>query len=136
MIAERQSQLVQLYERSAIKHTLGTRLSYEQQTAVVVLPYKPDYDNAMGTTHGGVLATLLDTAGWFAAAQHYDTWISTADLHVRLLESPSHTMLRATGELLRQGRRLAVSQMAVYDAQGRLVATGSGSYMVSSRPFG
>lgn len=32
------------------------------------LPYNPDLDHTLGSIHGGVHTTMLDTAGWFTAA--------------------------------------------------------------------
>lgn len=125
-----------LYERSPIKHTLGITLGYDEAgRAVLSMPYRRDYDNAMGNTHGGVIATLLDKAGWFTAAQHYATWIATADLHVQVLASADKVALTAIGQLVRAGRRLAVATSEVRAPDGTLIAIGSGTFAVTSRPF-
>ncbi len=134
--AARCEQLLVLYERSPIKHTLGVTLSYDDEgRAVFDMPYRPSFDNAMGNTHGGILATLLDKAGWFTAAQHYTTWIATADLHVQLVAPADRQALRAVGRLVRAGRRLAVATMEVHTGDGTLVAIGSGTYAVTTRAF-
>jgi uncharacterized protein (TIGR00369 family) len=134
--AQRRQQLLVLYERSPIKHTLGVALSYDESgRAVFDMPYRSSFDNAMGNTHGGILATLLDKAGWFTAAQQYGTWIATADLHVQLLAPADRQPLRAVGQLVRAGRRLAVATMEVRTGDGTLVAIGSGTYAVTTRPF-
>jgi len=85
--------------------------------------------------HGGVFATLLDNAGWATAAPHYDTWIATVELHVRLLEHVQAEDLVAVGRLIKRGRRLAVCDMEVRTAAGRLVAVGSGSFAPTSAPL-
>lgn len=85
--------------------------------------------------HGGAIATLLDNAGWFTAATRYDTWIATTDLHVQLLENVQGQALRARGELIRAGKRLATARMEVRLTDGKLVAIGSGTFAVTSVPL-
>ena len=125
-----------LYDLAPIKHFLGLDLSYsEDNRAVFDLPYRAELTNAMGSVHGGIVSTLLDNAGWFTAAQHYESWIATAELHVQLLGPAAEQPLRSRGELVRAGRRLAVARMEVHSADGTLVAIGSGTFSVTSRPL-
>jgi uncharacterized protein (TIGR00369 family) len=133
-LAHRQQQLVALFERAPIKRTFGMLLHYEGESAVFDLPYNAGLDHAMGGIHGGVFATLLDNAGWFSAAAFYSSWIATVDLHVRLLEPVSGKALVARGRVVRHGKRLAMADMEVRTADGELVATGTGSFAVTSGP--
>jgi uncharacterized protein (TIGR00369 family) len=75
---------------------------------------------------------LLDNAGWFAAAVHYDSWIATVEMQVRLLEPAKREPLRAVGRVLRVGQSLAVAEMEARTLTGRLVASGSGTFTVTS----
>lgn len=100
--------------------------------AVFELPHNPALEHAAHDTHGGILATLLDNAGWFTAAVEYDSWIATVELTVRLHEPARREDLRAVGRLVRAGRFLAVAEMEVRSASGRLVATGAGTFKVTS----
>ena len=111
-------------------------LSFDDaQRAVVDLPYNPDLDHALGAIHGGIFATLLDTAGWFAAAVQYEHWVVTVEFQTRLLEQVQRQALRATGQLVRRGNSVAVGQMEVRThPDGRLVATGSGTFKVTGAP--
>lgn len=118
-----------------MKRTFGMRLSYDGDgTAVFEMPHHPGFTHALGDTHGGVIATLLDNAGWFTAAVHYDTWVNTVEMQVRLLEPAKREDLKATATLIRAGKRLAVTTMEVRGASGRLVATGSATFAVSDIP--
>ncbi len=133
---DRRSQLVVLYERSRIKHALGVSLRYDDDGgAVIAMPYQEAFDNSIGNTHGGIIATLLDKAGWFTAAQYYDTWVATADLHVQLVTHASRQSIHAKGTLVRAGRKLAVATMEAHTSDGTLVAIGSGTYAVTSKTF-
>jgi uncharacterized protein (TIGR00369 family) len=110
------------------------QLHYEADSAVFHLPYNAALDHAMGGVHGGAIATLLDNAGWFSAAAYYSTWIATVDLHVRLLEPVTRQSLVARGRVVRHGKRLAMADMEVRIVDGDLVATGTGTFAVTSRP--
>lgn len=130
-IEERRVELQRFHEGSPIGRHLGMRLSFEGEEAILDLPHDPRLDHALGATHGGVIATLIDNAGWFAAALRYDCWIATVEFSVRLLEPATRSHLRARGRLVRGGERLAVAEMEVRDGEGALVAVGSGTYTVT-----
>jgi uncharacterized protein (TIGR00369 family) len=119
-------------DRAPIGRLFGMRLSYEGEHAVFHMPYNPDLDHALGLTHGGAVATLLDNAGWFTAAPFFDRWIATVELTVRLLEPVGRQALVARGALVRRGKRLTVAEMEVRGEQGQLVATGGGTFTVTS----
>ena len=134
-LAARRRELLALYERSPIKRTLGVTLRYEGPHAMFEMPYDPNFDNAMGGTHGGILATLLDKAGWFTVAPHYGTWVATASLHVQILKPAHQHKLFAIGCVVRTGAHLAVATMEVRNETGALIAIGSGTFAVTSKPF-
>jgi uncharacterized protein (TIGR00369 family) len=116
-----------------IARTFGMVLSFDEQgRATVTLPYNPSLDHGLGGIHGGVYATLLDTAGWFTAAAAHDCrcWLATAELSIHFLKPASQVELRATGRLIQVGKRQDVAEMFVHDGQGRLVAHATGTFMV------
>ena len=61
--------------------------------------------------------------------------VDTSELTVRLLQPAGRETLVGRGSIVRAGRRLCVVRMTVHSESGRLVATGSGSFMVSRRPI-
>jgi len=131
---QRSEELEALFSRAPIKATFGMELSFnEKYEAVFELPHNPSLEHALGDTHGGVVATLLDNAGWFAAAVHYDTWIVTLEMQLRLLEPARKESLQSVGRVLRAGQNFAVAEMEVRTRSGRLVATGSGTFAVTSK---
>jgi uncharacterized protein (TIGR00369 family) len=139
MTSERQEkraqELIAFFESSAIKRTFGLSLAFDAELrARLELPYNPNLDSALTDTHGGIIGTLIDSAGWFAAAVRGDRPVVTVEYHVRLLEPPRRAHLRAAGWLIREGRRLSVAEMRVTAADGRLIAIGSGTFAIASRP--
>lgn len=132
-IQQRRSQLEALFnERAPIARLFGMRLAYEGEAAVFHMPYNPDLDHALGQTHGGAVATLLDNAGWFTAAPYFDRWIATVELSVRLHEPVARQELTARGRIVRRGKRIVSAEMEVRGEQAQLIATGSGTFTVTS----
>ena len=105
--------------------------------AVLVLPVRPDFvgDVRRPALHGGVLSTLIDTAGGLAAwsALSDDESVSTVDLRVDYLEPAGlGAPLRAEAELVRKGNRVCHVRVAILQ-EGVLVAEGRGVYNIHQR---
>ena len=133
----RQATLEALFATAPIKAIYGMSASFpEPGRARFDLPYNPDFDHALHQVHGGVMATLLDNAGWFSVAAYYETWVNTAEFQVRLLRPAVREHLYSLGRVVRAGNRLAVAEMEVRGEDGTLVATGSGTFVVSDIPYG
>lgn len=134
MRAERERELLVLFnERAPIARLFGMRLSYTAQgEAVIDLPYNPELDHALGSVHGGVYATLLDSAGWFAAAAGHElnSWMATSEMSIHFLRSATRTALRAQGRVLRAGKRQDIVEVTLYDEQGILVGHAIGTFIV------
>jgi uncharacterized protein (TIGR00369 family) len=135
-LEERIEKLLSIYADTPVSKTLGMKLGYDDESrSVVEIPYQPELRHALGDTHGGVIGTMLDTAGWFAAATQYDTWVVTADLQMRLLTPARRQDLAAAGTVVQAGQRLCVCTMEVRTKANRLVAIGSGSFAPTARRY-
>ncbi|HEV8253833.1 MAG TPA: PaaI family thioesterase [Vicinamibacteria bacterium] len=104
---------------------------------VLVLPVRPELigDPRRPALHGGVLSSLIDTAGGVAAwsALGPEESVSTVDLRVDFLEPAGlGGPLRAEAELIRKGNRVCHVKVAVTQ-DGRLVAEGRGVYNIHRR---
>lgn len=76
--------------------------------------------------HGGTLATLVDTAGWYAVmAAAPATWVAV-DLRSDFLRMADLSPLRVTARCLRAGRTLAVCDVTVapWDDPSRTTSVG------------
>ena len=104
---------------------------------VLVLAVRPEFvgDFRRPALHGGVLSSLIDTAGgvaaWSALGAHVS--ISTVDMRVDYLE-PARLggPLRADAQLVRKGNRVCHVRIAVTQ-DGRLVAEGRAVYSIHQR---
>jgi uncharacterized protein (TIGR00369 family) len=131
---ERIQQLLHMFNEAVpIARTFGMRLSYNDQgQAVVDLPHNPGLDHALGGVHGGVYATMLDTAGWFTAAAAHDEscWLATSEMSIHWLLPVERASLRAVGRLIKRGKRQDVAEMCLYDGDGRLVGHATGTFIL------
>src|SRR5207245_6316460 len=103
-------------------------------SCVLVLPVRPDFvgDFRRPALHGGVLSSLIDTAGGVAAwsALGPGESVSTVDLRVDVLEPAGlDGPLRAEAQLVRKGNRVCHVRIAVTQ-DGLLVAEGRGVYNI------
>ncbi|AGL19563.1 PaaI family thioesterase [Actinoplanes sp. N902-109] len=94
--------------------------------------------NPLGTVHGGVLATLLDTAtgcsvhSTLAAGVGY----TSIDLNVKFLRpvTVASGLLTTTGAVLQRGRRTALAEARMTDDSGRLLAHATSSCLLFDLP--
>jgi uncharacterized protein (TIGR00369 family) len=118
----------------------GLRSGY----AKLRVPYREDFigDPLRPALHGGVVSTLLDTAGGIAAftSVRPGDVLSTVDLRVDYLRPAGLLDLVAEAKVIRIGNRVAVCDIVAYqDDPERPVATGKGVYNVrraTDRPGG
>lgn len=105
--------------------------------AVLALPVRQEHlgDTRRPSLHGGVVSSLIDSAGGLAAWSALGTGesVSTVDLMVDFLE-PARlgAPLRAEAELVRKGNRVCHVRVRVTQ-DGLLVAEGRGVYNIHKR---
>jgi uncharacterized protein (TIGR00369 family) len=130
-----QQALADMFNDAPIKHALGMSIRFAASgEAVFTLPPDKRFFHGMGDVHGGMITTLMDNAGWFTAAAHYNRLVLTADLNIRLLEAAKRKEITATGTMIRAGRTMAVVEMIATTADGRLIAKGTGAFTVTRKP--
>ena len=109
---------------------------FEASGARVTVDLDPQefHYNPLGTVHGGVIATLLDTA---AACSVHSTLpagvgYTSLDLTAKFLRPVTLASGRLTceGSVLQRGRRTALAQARLTDAGGGLVAHATSSCMI------
>jgi uncharacterized protein (TIGR00369 family) len=120
-----------MFSLGRIGKYFGTVLSFDENGhAHVDLPYNPNLDQPCGI-HGGVVGTLLDTAGWFAAAaQSKSILLTTSELSVHFLSPALECDLHAEGWVVKAGKRIFISEMRASKRDGTVVAIGTGTFVV------
>jgi len=108
----------------------------ERGTAVFELDPELRHYNPIGSMHGGVFATLLDSAA--GCAVHSTLAVgegyTSLDLNVKFLRAVTvdSGRLRAVGTVVQRGRRTALAEARLYDGRERLVAHATSSCMIFS----
>jgi uncharacterized protein (TIGR00369 family) len=118
-----------------IARLIGFQLSEvsEGKAVFTCVPGEQHY-NPIGAVHGGLAATLLDSAMGCAVQSMLPEGVgyTTAELHINLVRAISATtgLIRAEAEVIHSGRRMATAQGRIVDAQGKLYAHGSTTCLV------
>lgn len=131
MSTKRQQELLELFNTARLPKFFGFTLSFDEQGhAHVDLPYNQNLDQPYGI-HGGIMATLLDTAGWFAAAAQSKTiLVTTSELSIHLLNPAQECDLHAEGWVVKAGKRTLIGEMRVSKSDGEVAAIGTGTFVV------
>lgn len=88
---------------------------------------RPDSD----IVHGGVIATVVDTASGYACATVYGKPLATVDLRLDFHRPcVRFDVLRIEARVTRSGKRLAWIESKVISEKGDLVATGKALFSV------
>jgi uncharacterized protein (TIGR00369 family) len=112
---------------------LGLRLeSLEPDSAVLVLPFRPDVATIGEVVHGGAISTLADTAAmaaaWATDEVPSEVAGSTVSLTVNFVAAAAGKDLRAAAAVRRRGGRLCFVDVDVTEPDGRLVAQAMAVY--------
>jgi len=118
-----------------IAETIGMENFRGERGAVSVeLVPQPRHYNPIGSVHGGVLSTLLDTATGCSVHSTLEPGelYTSLDLTVKFLRpvTVDSGRLRADGSVIQRGRRTALAEARLYDAAGRQVAHATSTCMI------
>jgi uncharacterized protein (TIGR00369 family) len=113
-------------------------LTVTEGSVTIELDPQEFHYNPLGTVHGGVISTLLDTA---AACSVHSTLpagvgYTSLDLNVKFLRAITLASghLTCTGSVLQRGRRTALAEARLTDAQGKLAAHATSSCLIFDLP--
>ena len=99
------------------------------------VPFDEKFANiSSGTVHGGVTATIIDTASGFALRTTFDSpteaALTTTDLNTRYVR-PATDDVRVEAEVVRAGKTMGVTDCevtSVHEGERKVVATGGTTY--------
>jgi uncharacterized protein (TIGR00369 family) len=103
----------------------GFRLEHaEQGRATLRMKVQPRHMQIHGVVHGGVLASLADTAGGLAIylSLPRGSRAATVEMKMNFLEPVQSGTVFAEARILRQGKYLAVVECDLRDDRNRMVA--------------
>ncbi|WP_319379790.1 PaaI family thioesterase [Thiomicrorhabdus sp.] len=111
---------------------IGAKLkTFEKGSAEVELHVQPYHLQHLGFVHGGVISTLMDNTGWYAAVSALDEGYTSVTMEIKInyLKPASGKHLCACAEVKRQGRKVSFVTIELHD-EGKLVAYATGTYAI------
>ena len=123
--------------KAPIQEVLGFELvEVEDGRVAFVYEASPEHRNPLGTVHGGIAMTLLDSAAGAAVHTTLEPGVgyTTLETKVHMVRTvrPDAGQLRAEGEVVHRGSTVATSQARLLDAEGRLMAHGTSTCLILS----
>jgi uncharacterized protein (TIGR00369 family) len=115
---------------------LGTRCLFRKEgKSRYELNVGPDHLNRRGVAHGGVVASLLDTALGAAVISSIapEEWCGTLELSIQFREPVLPGTIAADGRMVRRGRTVAFAEGEIRDEAERVLATAHGVWTIWSR---
>ena len=106
----------------------------ESGRSVISIDVEDIHLNGAGTLHGGVYASLIDTAMGLSVLALVGVRTATIQMNVHFLGAVSGGRITCESEVLHRTRRTATAEAKVYDAEGNLVALGTGAFRVFEKP--
>jgi uncharacterized protein (TIGR00369 family) len=82
-------------------------------------------------THGGILAALIDLAADFALIKQTGRGVLTIDMRVDYHRAAMPGDLIARGKVVRFGSQFSTAEAELIDKDGKLVASGRGTYFTA-----
>ena len=82
-------------------------------------------------THGGVLAALVDVGADWAMVKKTGRGVPTIDMRVDYHAAAMPGDLTVRGKIVRMGGQFSTAEAHVFDAQGKLLASGRGTYFTA-----
>ena len=125
--------LKQIVNTSPYPSHMSMRLTaIDLDTATIELELGRCHLQPYGIAHGGVLATLVDTATFWAVFMRIpdDAGLVNVDLKLNYLKPVVKGLLRAEGAAIRHGSSICYSEAKILDSGGELIAHGTSTLMV------
>jgi uncharacterized protein (TIGR00369 family) len=105
------------FERQKIMVLLGAQLvRVAPGECAIELAYRPELTQQHGYFHGGIIGTIADSAGGYAAMtlMPHDASVLTVEYKMNLLAPGDGDTLIARGQVLKSGRTLVVAQVNAF----------------------
>ncbi len=112
---------------------LGVRIVRRHSDGVTIeCKLREELMNAAGVVHGGVLATMADTAMGIGLHNHFGGRrpITTTEMKINYLRPVKHGKAVARSHILRVGKTLCVGRVDLFDGERKLSAVAIVTYII------
>jgi len=124
-----------IVDRSPYLSWLSIRvLSLEADSIEAKATWRPEWvaNPNIGQTQGGILAALVDFAACFALFSKLGRPAFTIDLRTDYHRAAKNCDLLASGRVIKLGRQVSTCEAELRDPDGRLIASGRGTFLTAS----
>lgn len=100
--------------------------------SLIEIPAQEKHLQPFGIVHGGVFASLLDAAAFWAVYSEVpeDLGMTTVELKINYLAPLSTGRMIATGKSLRVGKTICLGEAGIVNGEGTLLAHGTSTMMI------
>jgi uncharacterized protein (TIGR00369 family) len=133
----RLTEVVERMARSVFHRAAGIELVRADVGAVEVSIVAGDqHRNLFGSLHGGIIATLADTAMGLSVLTTLDAGRTqvTTHLDVAFLAAGGSGLVRARGRVVKVGGRASYAEADIVDEHDRLLARAAASFVATDSP--
>lgn len=130
-IEDRKLRAKTVLENLPFAKLMGMKLTHiDLNEAVIEIEMRDDLRQPSGVLHGGVTATVIDTAMAFAVRSHLEDheFTATIDLTVHYLRPHTSGTIKCTAKVVRAGKRIFTVSAEVENEECKLIATGLSTY--------
>jgi len=133
LMTEIETRIRDSFARQSMMQTIGAELAQVSDGSVIITaPILPGSRQQHGVAHAALTFAIGDTAAGYAALTKMpsDQEVMTAEIKINLLAPARGDYLRATGKIIKPGRRLLVVTAEVHaitDSTEKLIAILQGT---------
>ncbi len=127
------NELIEVVDASPYPLHLSMRLTdIGFDRATIELKTDQRHLQAYGIVHGGVFATLIDTATFWAVFMRIpeDAGLVNIDLKLNYLKPVDQGRLKAEGRAVRSGKTISYAEARIWSASNDLIAHGASTLMI------
>lgn len=120
----------EFYEANPFLELLGVRVaSFERGRVRLDMDVKHEHTNVHHIAHGGVAATMIDTAMGVACFT-CDKGVVTLEMNLSFIRPVYEGLVYAIGEVVHNGKHTMVCEGSVYGEDGELCMKARGTFFV------
>ncbi len=118
-------------KESRINRFLKIEEDDSKESSRLHLQMRPEFENEVGITHGGMVALLVDGAMGRTVMRSMAQGESAATIQLSLQYlKPAQGKITAEAKIVRKGRKVLFVEGRCFDEKGQIVATAHGVWSV------
>lgn len=114
------------------EHVGAKLVNMESGFAVTELEIKDFHLQHLGFVHGGVISTMLDNTGWYAAMSQLteEETSVTMQINIDYLRPTKCNKIICKGSVIQKTKRRSFVEVKLFDGDDELVAHATGNYAI------